>query len=240
MKRVLTSRWAKPVVFSAALAPVVLLIWQFFHDGLGANPLQFITYATGDWTLRFLVFTLAVTPLRKLLNMPDLIRFRRMLGLFAFFYGCLHLMTYLWFDKFFDWSEILKDIAKRPYITIGTLGLALMVPLAITSNSRLDPPDGRQALADAAPVDLRQHRGRCDSLLLAGEAGCDQAGVLRNTGGDPAALPGGCLDRQIPLTASTCRRGRLSSPGLCARRNAQHPKARQGTQVQFRASRLRA
>jgi sulfoxide reductase heme-binding subunit YedZ len=135
MKRILTSRWAKPVVFTAALAPVLLLVWQFFHDGLGANPLQFITYATGDWTLRFLVFTLAVTPLRKLLNMPDLIRFRRMLGLYAFFYGCLHLMTYLWFDKFFDWAEILKDIAKRPYITIGTLGLVLMVPLAITSTA---------------------------------------------------------------------------------------------------------
>lgn len=135
MKRILTSRWAKPVVFSAALAPVLLLVWQFFHDGLGANPLQFITYATGDWTLRFLVFTLAVTPLRKLLNMPDLIRFRRMLGLYAFFYGCLHLMTYLWFDKFFDWPEIVKDIAKRPYITIGTLGLVLMVPLAITSTA---------------------------------------------------------------------------------------------------------
>lgn len=135
MKRILTSRWAKPVVFTAALAPVLLLVWQFFHDGLGANPLQFITYATGDWTLRFLVFTLAVTPLRKLLNMPDLIRFRRMLGLYAFFYGCLHLMTYLWFDKFFDWPEIVKDIAKRPYITIGTLGLVLMVPLAITSTA---------------------------------------------------------------------------------------------------------
>lgn len=135
MKRILTSRWAKPVVFTAALAPVLLLVWQFFHDGLGANPLQFITYATGDWTLRFLVFTLAVTPLRKLLNMPDLIRFRRMLGLYAFFYGCLHLMTYLWFDKFFDWPEIVKDIAKRPYITIGTLGLVLMVPLAMTSTA---------------------------------------------------------------------------------------------------------
>ncbi|MGJ5814589.1 sulfite oxidase heme-binding subunit YedZ [Paludibaculum fermentans] len=135
MKRILTSRWAKPVVFTAALTPVLLLVWQFFHDGLGANPLQFITYATGDWTLRFLVFTLAVTPLRKLLNLPDLIRFRRMLGLYAFFYGCLHLMTYLWFDKFFDWAEIVRDIAKRPYITIGTLGLVLMLPLAITSTA---------------------------------------------------------------------------------------------------------
>ncbi len=133
MKRILTSRWVKPAVFTAALAPLLLLVWQFFHDELGANPLQFITHATGDWTLRFLVFTLAVTPLRKLLNLPDLIRFRRMLGLYAFFYGCLHLMTYLWFDKFFDWADILKDIAKRPYITIGTLGLVLMIPLAITS-----------------------------------------------------------------------------------------------------------
>lgn len=135
MKSVLTNRWTKLAVFLAGLTPLSLLVWAFFHDGLGANPLEFITHATGDWTLRFLVFTLAVTPLRKLLNLPDLIRFRRMLGLYAFFYGSLHLMTYLWFDKFFDWAGIWKDVAIRPYITIGTLGLLAMAPLALTSTA---------------------------------------------------------------------------------------------------------
>lgn len=135
MTRILSSRWTKLVVFLAGLTPLALLVWRFVHDDLGANPLEFITHATGDWTLRFLVFTLAITPLRKLLNIPDLIRFRRMLGLYAFFYGFLHLMTYLWFDKFFDWSGIVKDIAIRPYITVGTLGLLAMAPLALTSTA---------------------------------------------------------------------------------------------------------
>ncbi|WP_321475751.1 protein-methionine-sulfoxide reductase heme-binding subunit MsrQ [uncultured Paludibaculum sp.] len=135
MKRIVSSRWTKLVVFLTSLAPLMLLVWRFLHDDLGANPLEFITHATGDWTLRFLVFTLAVTPLRKLLNLPDLIRFRRMLGLYAFFYGSLHLTTYLWFDKFFDWAGIVKDVAIRPYITIGMLGLLAMIPLALTSTA---------------------------------------------------------------------------------------------------------
>jgi len=96
---------------------------------------EFITHKTGDWTLRFLAITLCVTPLRKLLQLPELIRFRRMLGLFAFFYGCLHLTTYLWLDKFFAWGEILKDVAKRPFITAGFTAFVLLVPLAITSTA---------------------------------------------------------------------------------------------------------
>jgi sulfoxide reductase heme-binding subunit YedZ len=107
----------------------------WFRQDLGANPIEFITHRTGDWTLRFLFITLAVTPLRKLLGVPDLIRFRRMLGLFAFFYGSMHLMTYLWLDKFFDLAGILDDVGKRRFIMAGFTGFVLMVPLAVTSTS---------------------------------------------------------------------------------------------------------
>jgi sulfoxide reductase heme-binding subunit YedZ len=132
---VLKNRWTKVLVFVVCLAPVAVLGWSAYKNDLGANPLEYITHATGNWTLRFLAITLAVTPLRKLLKLPDLIRYRRMLGLYAFFYGCLHLTTYLWFDKFFDWPEIVKDIAKRPYITIGFTSWILMLPLAVTSTA---------------------------------------------------------------------------------------------------------
>lgn len=125
----------KAITFLVCLLPLLTLGWRGTHGGLGANPIEFITHATGDWTLRFLLITLAVTPLRKLLQMPQLIRFRRMLGLFAFFYGCLHLLTYVWLDKFFGFEEMLKDIDKRPFITIGFSSLLLMFPLAITSTA---------------------------------------------------------------------------------------------------------
>jgi sulfoxide reductase heme-binding subunit YedZ len=131
----LTRRWTKVVVFLLCLAPLALLGWAAYNNKLGANPIEYITHATGDWTLRFLCITLAITPLRKLLKLPDLIRFRRMLGLFAFFYGCLHLTTYVWLDKFFDWQEIVKDIAKRPFITAGFTSWMLMLPLALTSTT---------------------------------------------------------------------------------------------------------
>jgi methionine sulfoxide reductase heme-binding subunit len=126
-------RYFKPVVFLACLAPLGLLVWRGFHRELGANPIEAITHGTGDWTLRFLLITLAVTPVRKLTRQYWLIHFRRMLGLFAFFYGCLHLMTYVWLDKFFDVHEMLKDIAKRRFITAGMTAFVLMLPLALTS-----------------------------------------------------------------------------------------------------------
>lgn len=126
-------RWFKPLVFLACLVPLALLGWRALHDGLGANPIEFITHATGDWTMRFLLITLSVTPLRKLLKQPWLVRYRRMFGLFAFFYGLLHFTTYIWLDKFFDLHEMLADIAKRRFITVGFLALVLMVPLALTS-----------------------------------------------------------------------------------------------------------
>lgn len=133
MKQFLLSRWAKIALFSISLLPLVLLRWRALHNGLGANPIEFITHDTGDWTIRFLLITLSVTPLRKLLALPILIRFRRMLGLFAFFYGFLHFVTYVWLDKFFDLPDIVKDVAKRPFITAGFTAFVLLIPLAVTS-----------------------------------------------------------------------------------------------------------
>jgi methionine sulfoxide reductase heme-binding subunit len=126
---------ARIVLFALCLTPLGLLLWRGTHDGLGANPIEFITHATGDWTLRFLILTLAVTPLRQVLRRPQLVRFRRMLGLFAFFYACLHFLTYVWLDKFFDLSEMLKDVAKRPFITAGFTAFLLLIPLALTSTA---------------------------------------------------------------------------------------------------------
>jgi sulfoxide reductase heme-binding subunit YedZ len=122
-------------VFAAALTPLLVLAWRGYRQELGANPIEFITHATGDWTLRFLLLTLAVTPLRKILGVPELIQHRRMIGLFAFFYGCLHLLTYVWLDKFFDVAGIWKDVWKRPFVTAGALSLLLMIPLAVTSTA---------------------------------------------------------------------------------------------------------
>lgn len=133
MKKLLVKRWVKALMFVLCLSPLVVLGLRAMHNELGANPIEYVTHFTGDWTLRFLAITLAITPMRKLLGLPDLIRFRRMIGVFAFFYGCLHFLTYIWLDKFFDWSDMLKDIAKRPYITAGFLGFVLMAPLAVTS-----------------------------------------------------------------------------------------------------------
>jgi len=128
-------RIAKVGIFALCLTPLGLLLWRGTHDGLGANPIEFITHSTGDWALRFLVLTLAVTPARKLLNLPQLVRFRRMLGLFAFFYASLHLATYIWLDKFFDFPAMLKDVARRPFIAAGFTAFLLLVPLAVTSTA---------------------------------------------------------------------------------------------------------
>ena len=135
MDRVLSSRWSKATLFLLCLGPLIAIGWRVLNDSLGPNPIEFITRNTGEWTLRLLAITLAVTPLRKLLALPVLIRFRRMLGLFAFFYGCLHLVTYVWLDKFFEAREIVQDIFKRPFITIGFLSFVCMLPLAITSTA---------------------------------------------------------------------------------------------------------
>jgi sulfoxide reductase heme-binding subunit YedZ len=128
-------RWFKPVIFLACLIPLALLGWKAYGGALGANPIEVITHATGDWTLRFLLITLAVTPIRKLTGQLWLIRYRRMFGLFAFFYGTLHFLTYIWLDKFFDLHEMLHDVAKRRFITVGFTGFVLLIPLAITSTT---------------------------------------------------------------------------------------------------------
>ena len=128
-------RAVKALVFAVCLVPACVLTWKGFHDGLGANPIDVITRSTGKWTLTFLLITLSVTPLRKLSGLSWLISFRRMLGLFAFFYGSLHLMTYVWLDKFFDVHEMLHDIAKRRFITAGMTAWTLMLPLALTSTA---------------------------------------------------------------------------------------------------------
>jgi sulfoxide reductase heme-binding subunit YedZ len=126
-------RALKAPVFLLCLGPAFVLTWKGFHDGLGANPIDVITRTTGRWTLTFLLITLSVTPVRKLSSLTWLIRFRRMLGLFAFFYGSLHLMTFVWLDKFFNVHEMLHDIAKRRFITAGMTAWLLMLPLALTS-----------------------------------------------------------------------------------------------------------
>ena len=126
-------RWFKPVIFLACLGPLARLGWKGYTGLLGANPIEVITHATGDWTLRFLLITLCITPLRKLAGQLWLIRYRRMFGLFAFFYGTLHFLTYIWLDKFFDVHEMLVDVAKRKFITIGFTAFLLMIPLAVTS-----------------------------------------------------------------------------------------------------------
>jgi methionine sulfoxide reductase heme-binding subunit len=130
-------KWTKAAVFVLCLGPLAWLVWGFLHDELGGNPVEYITHSTGDWTMRFLLITLLITPLRKLSNQQYLLRFRRILGLFAFFYGCLHFTTYLWLDQSFDLASIGKDILKRPFITAGFAGFVAMVPLAITSAKKM-------------------------------------------------------------------------------------------------------
>jgi sulfoxide reductase heme-binding subunit YedZ len=132
-RRLLTNKWSKVAVFLLSLLPLAFLGLRAYHGELSANPVEFVQHFTGDWTLRFLLITLSITPLRKLLNLPDLIRFRRMLGLFAFFYVCLHFLTYIGPDQAFDLSGMWKDVEKRRYITVGFLGFVLLVPLALTS-----------------------------------------------------------------------------------------------------------
>ena len=132
----MTLRLTKVTIFMAALIPLLRLGWKALHGGLGANPIEVITHSTGDWTLIFILTTLSVTPLRRLTRQYWLIGVRRMVGLFAFFYGTLHFLTYIWLDKFFDIHEMTKDIVKRPFITVGFSAFVLMVPLAATSTAR--------------------------------------------------------------------------------------------------------
>lgn len=130
-------RFAKLVLFANGLVPLALLLWDVYRKRVGANPLEFVTRTTGMLTLVFLVISLAVTPLRRTTGLNWLVRFRRMLGLFAFFYGSLHLMTYVAFDRFFHLTTIPADVLKRPFIAIGMVAFLLMLPLAITSTDKM-------------------------------------------------------------------------------------------------------
>lgn len=130
-------RFPKLLLFLNALVPLTILLWDVYHQRVGANPLEFVTRTTGMLTLVFLMLTVAVTPVRKVSGVNWIIKLRRMLGLFAFFYGTLHLLTYVWFDRFFSLVGIAKDVKQRPFIAIGMTAFFLMLPLAITSTSKM-------------------------------------------------------------------------------------------------------
>ena len=172
-------RWFKPVVFLACLGPLARLGWKAYMGRLGANPIEVITHSTGDWILIFLLVTLSITPVRKLTGQLWLIRYRRMFGLFAFFYAVLHFLTYIWLDKFFDLHEMWADVGKRRFITIGFTGFVLLIPLAVTSTTGWIRRLGGNRWRASAPSDLCQRDRRCDSLLVAGESRCQQAGSVR-------------------------------------------------------------
>ena len=127
----------KPLLFIICLVPFIVLTVGAVNDTLGANPVEKLTLETGEWTLRLLLLTLVITPLRRITGHAWLIKLRRMLGLFTFFYACLHFTTYIWLDQFFDWQEILIDIPKRPFITVGFAAFVLLIPLALTSTNSM-------------------------------------------------------------------------------------------------------
>jgi methionine sulfoxide reductase heme-binding subunit len=131
------TRFSKLLLFINGLVPLVLLLWDVYRKQVGANPLEFVTRTTGMLTLVFLMITLALTPIRKITGLNWIVKFRRMVGLYAFFYATLHLVTYLWFDRFFNLRSIAGDIAQRPFIAIGMTAFFLMFPLAITSTNKM-------------------------------------------------------------------------------------------------------
>jgi len=128
-------KYLKPALFVLSLLPLAYLVYRGFYDQLGANPIETINRTTGDWVLRFLMITLAVTPLRRITGWNSLLRYRRMLGLFAFFYAVMHFLSYAWLDQNFVLADIIKDVVKRPYITVGFASFLLLIPLAVTSTN---------------------------------------------------------------------------------------------------------
>ncbi len=136
VRQALQHRSAKPVLWLLSLLPFVWLVWGAANDALGANPAEYLIRASGDWTLRFLCITLAVTPLRVMLGVSELAKLRRMLGLFTYFYVVLHLLCYSWLDMGFEWTDVAADIAKRPFILVGFSAFVLLTPLALTSFNR--------------------------------------------------------------------------------------------------------
>jgi methionine sulfoxide reductase heme-binding subunit len=136
LRQALQHRSAKPVLWLLCVLPFAWLVWGAANDALGANPAEYLIRATGDWTLRLLCVTLAVTPLRVMFGLPELAKLRRMLGLFTYFYVVLHLLCYSWLDMSFEWGDIAADIAKRPFILVGFSAFVLLTPLALTSFNR--------------------------------------------------------------------------------------------------------
>ena len=130
-------RFAKLVVLVNALVPLVLLLWDVYHKKVGANPQEFAIRTTGMMTLVFLTITIAITPIRKIFGANSIVKLRRMVGLFAFFYGVLHLTTYVWFDRLFNFRSVVEDVARRPFILVGMSAFILMIPLAITSTNKM-------------------------------------------------------------------------------------------------------
>jgi hypothetical protein len=179
----------KAGVFLICLTPLTLLLTAGVMGNLSANPIKDITEDTGVWTLRFLLLTLCVTPLRKLSGWNEVIRFRRMLGLFAFFYGFLHLMTYLWLDQFFSLPSILHDVVKRPFIAAGTAGFLMMAPLGGHIHKKVDRPTWWQAMAVVAPPGLSKRRSRRRALSVAREGGHSAACDIRGSSVHSVGLP---------------------------------------------------
>jgi len=136
LRSLLGKPFTKLAIFTIAISPFCYLVWGAFNDALGANPAEYLIRSTGELALRFLCLTLAVTPLRAITKLPELLRFRRMLGLFVYFYAAIHLLCYSWLDMGFEWMDIAIDIAKRPFILVGFTAFVLLTPLAATSFNR--------------------------------------------------------------------------------------------------------
>ena len=136
LRPLLSKSFTKLAIFTIAISPFCYLVWGAFNDALGANPAEYLIRSTGELALRFLCLTLTVTPLRAIAKLPELLRFRRMLGLFVYFYGAIHLLCYSWLDMGFEWMDIAIDIAKRPFILVGFTAFVLLTPLAATSFNR--------------------------------------------------------------------------------------------------------
>ena len=162
--------------------PFALLVDGLFSGGLGANPVETITHETGTWALRLLLVTLAVTPLRRLTGWNLLVRYRRMLGLFAFFYACLHFTTYLWLDQYFDVAAIIDDIVERPYITLGFTGFVLLLPLAATSTNAMVRRLGGKRWRQLHRLGYVAACARGVALSVAGQGGLSRTAGLH---GDP-------------------------------------------------------
>lgn len=203
-------RLGKPLVFLLCLGPLLILVWRIASNGLGPNPVEAVLHFTGLWALRLLLVTLAVTPLRRLTGLPWPLRFRRMLGLFAFFYAMLHFATYLVLDRALVWEEILRDLTERPYITLGFLALVLLVTLTVTSTRGWMRRLGRRWQQLHRSVYVIAILGVLHFLWLV-KADLQEPLLY-------AALLGGVLAARLPWARRTRGRGGMESAPQVARR----------------------